>query len=149
MSSELEEFIGFATRVIVFRHGTVFDEFVGEDIDPTRILEAMFGHTRPGCGAAAHGDAADMPGGIDGGLAAARRDREWSRPSGPVDNPLRAARPPLGSPVRSGNPAPSATIAKPPNPEVTNIRIVRFDDDRTQTVEPRNALPFRRPERSP
>lgn len=46
MSSEIEEFVGFASRVLVFRHGSVFDEFVGSAIEPHRILEAMFGQTR-------------------------------------------------------------------------------------------------------
>ena len=46
LSSEIEEFLGFCTRVIVFRHGSVFDEFSGRAIDPARILEAMFGQTK-------------------------------------------------------------------------------------------------------
>lgn len=46
MSSEIEEFPGFCTRVIVFRHGGVFDEFSGGAIDPARILEAMFGQSK-------------------------------------------------------------------------------------------------------
>lgn len=45
MSSELEEFLGFATRVIVFRDGTPFDAFDGRRLDPKSILEAMFGQT--------------------------------------------------------------------------------------------------------
>ena len=45
MSSELEEFIGFATRVIVFRDGKPFDAFDGRTLDPKRVLEAMFGQT--------------------------------------------------------------------------------------------------------
>ena len=45
MSSELEEFIGFATRVIVFRNGSPFDAFAGSRIAPKTILEAMFGQT--------------------------------------------------------------------------------------------------------
>lgn len=45
MSSELEEFIGFATRVIVFRNGSPFDAFAGTRIEPKAILEAMFGQT--------------------------------------------------------------------------------------------------------
>jgi ribose transport system ATP-binding protein len=45
LSSELEEFIGFATRVIVFRNGSPFDAFVGDKVEPKRILEAMFGQT--------------------------------------------------------------------------------------------------------
>jgi len=45
MSSELEEFLGFATRVIVFRHGEPFDAFDGRTLDPKTVLEAMFGQT--------------------------------------------------------------------------------------------------------
>jgi ribose transport system ATP-binding protein len=45
MSSELEEFIGFATRVIVFRDGQPYDAFDGRRLDPKAILEAMFGQT--------------------------------------------------------------------------------------------------------
>ena len=45
MSSELEEFLGFATRVIVFRDGSPFDAFEGGGVDAKRILEAMFGQT--------------------------------------------------------------------------------------------------------
>lgn len=48
MSSELEEFIGFATRVVVFRNGSPFDEFSGKNIIPKIILEAMFGQTDGG-----------------------------------------------------------------------------------------------------
>jgi len=45
MSSELEEFIGFATRVIVFRNGSPFDAFAGDAVEGHNILEAMFGQT--------------------------------------------------------------------------------------------------------
>ena len=45
LSSELEEFIGFATRVIVFRNGSQFDAFAGDRVNPKSILEAMFGQT--------------------------------------------------------------------------------------------------------
>jgi ribose transport system ATP-binding protein len=53
MSSELEEFIGLCSRVVVFRHGSIFDSFPGDSLDPDRILEAMFGQTA-GLGAAQH-----------------------------------------------------------------------------------------------
>lgn len=46
MSSELEEFIGLCARVIVFRHGSIFDVLVENDVEPVRILEAMFGQGR-------------------------------------------------------------------------------------------------------
>ena len=45
LSSELEEFIGLCSRVVVFRHGGIFDSFSEEEIDPDRILESMFGQT--------------------------------------------------------------------------------------------------------
>ena len=45
MSSELEEFLGFATRVLVFRNGRPFDAFDGQSLDPKTVLEAMFGQT--------------------------------------------------------------------------------------------------------
>lgn len=45
MSSELEEFVGFATRVLVFRDGVPFDAFDGRSLDPKHVLEAMFGQT--------------------------------------------------------------------------------------------------------
>ncbi|MFT3989600.1 ATP-binding cassette domain-containing protein [Aestuariivirga sp.] len=48
MSSELEEFMGFATRVIVFRHGSPFASFDGETLDGRCILEAMFGQKGAG-----------------------------------------------------------------------------------------------------
>ena len=45
LSSELEEFIGLCSRVVVVRHGSIFESFSADDIDPDRILEAMFGQT--------------------------------------------------------------------------------------------------------
>ena len=45
LSSEIEEFLGFATRVVVFRDGAPFDAFDGRSLDPKRVLEAMFGQT--------------------------------------------------------------------------------------------------------
>ena len=45
MSSEIEELIGFCSRVLVFRNGSVFEELTGEEIEADRILAAMFGQT--------------------------------------------------------------------------------------------------------
>lgn len=45
LSSEIEEFVGFATRVLVFRDGHPFDAFDGRRLDPKQVLEAMFGQT--------------------------------------------------------------------------------------------------------
>jgi ribose transport system ATP-binding protein len=46
MSSELEEFIGLCTRVLVFRNGGLFETFASDEIHPDRILESMFGHSQ-------------------------------------------------------------------------------------------------------
>lgn len=43
MSSELEEFIGFCSRVLVFRNGSLFKTFRDEAVDAVGILEGMFG----------------------------------------------------------------------------------------------------------
>ena len=140
MSSELEEFIGFATRVVVFRHGTLFDEFVGGEIDPTRILEAMFGQT-PGLQKRGprHADAGRDTGAID--LEAIRRERQATPPP-TIDNPLRGPRPVIGNPLRSGGGrAPDTIVEKPAPPVVTDIRIVAFGEDgRGEEMSP-----FRRP----
>ena len=48
MSSELEEFIGFCSRVLVFRNASIFDEFIDADVEPVGILEGMFGQVRDG-----------------------------------------------------------------------------------------------------
>ena len=59
LSSEIEEFVGFCTRVLVFRHGAIFGEFTGSQIEPARILESMFGQGGASAGAqTGAGDAA-------------------------------------------------------------------------------------------
>ena len=45
LSSELEEFIGLCPKVIVFRHGTIFDIFENEKVKADTLLEGMFGQT--------------------------------------------------------------------------------------------------------
>jgi ribose transport system ATP-binding protein len=45
LSSEIEEFLGFATRIVVFRDGAPFDAFDGRRLDAKQVLEAMFGQT--------------------------------------------------------------------------------------------------------
>ena len=45
MSSEIEELVGFCSRVLVFRNGSVFAELTGEEIEADRILASMFGQT--------------------------------------------------------------------------------------------------------
>jgi len=46
LSSEIEELVGLCARVLVFRHGGVFDEFSSQDIQAAAILQAMFGQGR-------------------------------------------------------------------------------------------------------
>ncbi len=43
MSSELEEFIGFCSRVMVFRNGSIYKTFTDAGVEPVGILEGMFG----------------------------------------------------------------------------------------------------------
>src|SRR6185312_16944291 len=38
MSSEIEELVGFCSRVLVFRNGSIFEELTGAAITPPRIL---------------------------------------------------------------------------------------------------------------
>jgi ABC-type sugar transport system ATPase subunit len=44
ISSELEEVIGLAHRVLVMRHGRIVDELAGGAISESRILAAAFAH---------------------------------------------------------------------------------------------------------
>ncbi|MFS8116858.1 sugar ABC transporter ATP-binding protein, partial [Rhizobium jaguaris] len=46
LSTEIEEFIGFADRVDVFFGGTLFRSLTGEEIAEAPILAAMFGKAR-------------------------------------------------------------------------------------------------------
>ena len=46
LSSELEEFIGLCSKVLVFRHGGVFDIFENEKVEPVGLLEGMFGQSK-------------------------------------------------------------------------------------------------------
>jgi len=46
LSSELEEFIGLCSKVIVFRHGSVFDIFENEKVNADTLLQGMFGQTQ-------------------------------------------------------------------------------------------------------
>jgi len=45
LSSELEEFIGLCPKVIVFRHGSIFDIFENEKVNADTLLGGMFGQT--------------------------------------------------------------------------------------------------------
>jgi len=86
MSSELEEFIGLCSRVIVFRHGSIFDTLTDADVDPVLILEAMFGHGRAAKSGAAkrHTEAAApaLPKHSQGTTAVSQRPRDGELPAG-------------------------------------------------------------------
>ena len=45
LSSELEEFIGLCSKVLVFRHAGIFDIFENEKVEPGALLEGMFGQS--------------------------------------------------------------------------------------------------------
>ncbi len=61
LSSEIEEFIGLCGRIVVFRHGSIFDSFTDDEIDPDRILEAMFGQRRQTAGGGERSTAVEIP----------------------------------------------------------------------------------------
>ena len=76
MSSEIEELVGFCSRVLVFRNGHVFEELVGDDINGERILAAMFGQ---------HSTNRTAPRGEEAPQPEAQREKAasvsgWSRP---------------------------------------------------------------------
>ena len=105
MSSELEEFIGFCSRVVVFRNGSIFETFVDEDVDPVGILEGMFGRVRGG-------SRAQAPGGESGG------------------NPASAMPMPSGQ-ERPGEA--SLKLAPLTGDNVTYVKIVDFDKERKKS----------------
>ena len=80
MSSEIEELVGFCSRVLVFRNGSVFEQLVGDAIEPDRILAAMFGQTsshhapKAASSAAAHDD-------VVAETAATEGEPPWGRPA--------------------------------------------------------------------
>ena len=85
LSSELEEFIGLCNRVVVVRHGSIFESFSADAIDPDRILEAMFGQRD---GATAGGGSERPPHGREAGSAEPRDDgheRRGPTQGGPGD----------------------------------------------------------------
>lgn len=71
MSSELEEFIGFCSRVVVFRNGSIFDTFEDEQVEPVGILEGMFGRSRDPNRRAPAAAAPEPGSGADAGVAQA------------------------------------------------------------------------------
>ncbi len=130
LSSEIEEFVGFATRVIVFRDGAPFDAFDGRALDPKKVLEAMFGQTSGAGLSATFGltparAAAPAPTG-----SAVSADGVRVQVRVPEDVRARLTRPtplPLREPAAIVRNVPvAASAAQAPAPRT--IRVVEFDD---------------------
>ena len=133
MSSELEEFLGFATRVIVFRDGAPFDAFDGARLDPKAVLEAMFGQTSGAGLGAAHGLCSGRAAPQTGLAAATDGVRVVVEVPDDIKAAVRAARP-LPAPtyeMYETTVSRPAALAKP-------IRIVEFDSAGQQRAD-RNA----------
>lgn len=109
LSSEIEEFLGFCTRVIVFRDGAPFDAFDGRGLEGRTVLEAMFGQT-DGSGLAATGY------GLVPGAAG-----EPPQPAAPIADVRRPVL--VSNESRPG----SANASAPAKPSARPIRIVEFD----------------------
>jgi ribose transport system ATP-binding protein len=117
MSSELEEFIGFCSRVIVFRAGAIFETFEAAELHPSTILEAMFGQTKGMTGRAP--DA----GGVSAPIADHRGEPAPDGSTGRAGSPTRSKARPL-------NPSTEATTrphAAPP--WIESRRPLAFDDE--------------------
>nr|WP_321445523.1 ATP-binding cassette domain-containing protein [uncultured Cohaesibacter sp.] len=135
MSSELEEFIGFATRIIVFRNGTPFDAFDGRQLDSKEILEAMFGQT--------DGSGLQAPWGLkpEGATGVSEPvitepvviDPVIVQPVAPMQADDRIELSHDSLPVKAKDPQP--TNPAPEAPAVRPIRIVEFD---AETGQPRS-----------
>ena len=104
MSSEIEELIGFCSRVLVFRNGHVFAELTGEDINSDSILAAMFGQHR--VSRRAPGGTRDAP----------RRSRKLR----PRRSRSRARLP--GQPQRRGRLSRHFPCGPPPSPTAASFR---------------------------
>lgn len=106
MSSELEEFIGLCTRVLVFRNGGLFETFSSAEIHPDRILESMFGHSQHA------GKAAGGSGPLGQARKADVRDAGQRNrpPAAPIPEPASVRIVDFSSPQRapSGAPRPEA-----------------------------------------
>ena len=104
MSSELEEFIGFCSRVVVFRGGSIFDTFVDDDVEPVGILEGMFGRVRKAGARTTAGAPAEASGNGDEGVSPPPiRQEEQHRPS-------------LNQPALTGD-------------DVSHVKIIYFDEE--------------------
>lgn len=109
MSSELEEFIGFCSRVVVFRGGSIFDTFVDNDVEPVGILAGMFGRVREARARTASEQAA-------------------SEQANSGDETSPRGIPPLPS-LPDGTQSPSLNPSPPRGDDVTHVKIVDFDEE--------------------
>jgi ABC-type multidrug transport system ATPase subunit len=81
MSSELEEFIGFCSRVLVFRNGGLFDVYNAPELDSAAILASMFGQAHNGGGSQSARSLADADGAESGRGSVGRiKIREFTEP---------------------------------------------------------------------
>jgi ribose transport system ATP-binding protein len=134
MSSELEEFIGFCSRVIVFRAGVIFAVFEAAAINPAIILEAMFGQTTgmPIRASDTGGFVSGSSASLLGGSRTFQDVRD--RPS----SPLRGAAPPLfqstsgGSPVATRKHQARLALRQPAAAPTSDIDA--FDNERRQSA---------------
>jgi ribose transport system ATP-binding protein len=81
MSSEIEELVGFCSRVLVFRNGSVFAELTGDDIEADRILAAMFGQTRTSTATKGHASSFRDEDETDEAASAPDEPSTWGRPT--------------------------------------------------------------------
>jgi ribose transport system ATP-binding protein len=130
LSSEIEEFIGFCTRVVVFRHGTIFDEFTGSAIAPDRILEAMFGQTQ---GIRGHREAEEAD---NIGTGGRQEVRDWrTRPLSPLDRIKIVTFDDVPQNPDGSERTEAASVESPAGPEIDarRMKIIEFDKETSQT----------------
>jgi len=109
MSSELEEFIGFCSRVVVFRNGSIFKAFIDHEVEPVGILEGMFGRIE--------GNPSTMDDKVSGTLQSTHSPL-------PVDKTLQQDTSAVGhSPFAEGSVKPKPFTGK----DVERIKIVDFE----------------------
>lgn len=133
MSSELEEFLGFATRVIVFRDGAPFDAFDGSRLDPKAVLEAMFGQTTGAGLTAAYGLCPGRAAPQTGPAATADGVRVVVNVPDDIKAALRAARP-----LTAPDVVMKETTVSRPAALAKRIRIVEFGAGGQKSVSQNN-----------
>ena len=130
MSSELEEFIGFCSRVIVFRNGSIFKTFEDDEVEAVGILEGMFGRGGQNIPRQASDSSPETRIGQD-------REKPLLRGStGPLSGELPTKKGSSGD----GN-LPPFMKQKPATAEdITRVRIKEFDEDSDQRDKERGTM---------